>query len=161
MLSLSSKNRIITGVDYDPDKIEIAKHCAIKNDNIDFISADIIEMNFNPSDVFILNDVLHYMPEPIQYRIIEKCISSLNTNGMIIIRDADKSLRKRHRGTRLSEFFSTNFGFNKKRFKLEFVARTMIQKIADSYKLELEIIDQSKRTSNLIYILKKHQATCL
>ena len=154
MLSLTSKDRRITGVDYDPDKIEIAKHCAIKNDHIDFISADIIEMNFNPSDVFILNDVLHYMPEPIQHQIIEKCISSLNTNGMIIIRDADKSLRKRHRGTRLSEFFSTNFGFNKKRFRLEFVSRTMIQKIADSYKLELEIIDQSKRTSNLIYILR-------
>ena len=62
MLALTSKERSITGIDYDNGKIEIAKNCAIKNDRVRFISGDIIEMEFEESDVFILNDVLHYMP---------------------------------------------------------------------------------------------------
>ncbi|RLD86055.1 MAG: hypothetical protein DRJ02_09275 [Bacteroidetes bacterium] len=155
MLSLTEPGRRITAVDYDEDKIEIARNCAIKNERIQFMAGDINEMDFKPSDVFILNDVLHYMPEALQTETIEKCIARLNNGGMIIIRDADKSLQKRHLGTRITEFFSTNFGFNKTRFRLEFASRTLITGIAARHKLTLDIVDQTKRTSNLIYLLKK------
>lgn len=155
MLALTSKERSITGIDYDDGKIEIAKNCAIKNDRVRFISGDIIEMKYKESDVFILNDVLHYMPVSMQTATIEKCIKSLNTGGMIIIRDADKSLQKRHLGTVVTEIISTNLGFNKKQFNLEFVSRQMITDLAVLHQLKLEIIDQTKRTSNLIYILHK------
>ena len=155
MLSLTSTEREITAIDYDAEKIEIARHCAIANKNIRFLAGDIIEMDFNPSDVFILNDVLHYMPELLQIETIEKCIARLNEGGMILIRDADKSLQKRHFGTRITEFFSTNIGFNKTRFQLEFVSRNMIIGIAKKHKLILDIVDQTKRTSNLVYILKR------
>ena len=155
MLSLNSDKREITAVDYDADKIEIAKNCAISNERIRFVAGDINEIDFYPSDVFILNDVLHYMPETLQVQTIEKCIGQLNDGGMMIIRDADKSLCKRHLGTRMTEFFSTNFGFNKTKFRLEFVSRTMIIDIASRHKLTLDIVDQTKRTSNLIYLLKK------
>ena len=157
MLSLTFTGRKITAVDYDADKIEIARHCAIANERIRFIAGDIIETDFSPSDIFILNDVLHYMPEHLQVETIEKCIKKLNDDGMIIIRDADKSLQKRHMGTRITEFFSTRFGFNKTRFRLEFVSRAMILKMAGKHHLKLDIVDQSKRTSNLIYILQKSQ----
>ncbi len=155
MLALTSKERSITGIDYDDGKIEIAKNCAIKNDRVRFISGDIIEMKYKESDVFILNDVLHYMPVSMQTATIEKCIKSLNTGGMIIIRDADKSLHKRHLGTVVTEIISTNLGFNKKQFNLEFVSRQMITDLVVLHQLKLEIIDQTKRTSNLIYILHK------
>jgi hypothetical protein len=73
---------------------------------------------------------------------------------MILIRDADKSLQKRHIGTVISEFFSTNLGFNKKIFSLEFVSRELIQDLAIENRFNVEIVDPSKNTSNLIYILK-------
>ena len=159
MLSLTSPGRLITGIDYDSDKIKIAQNCAIKNDHITFTAGDIIELNFDKSDIFILNDVLHYMPVNMQIQTIEKCIKSLTDNGMIIIRDADTSLRKRHLGTIITELLSTNLGFNKKQFNLEFVSRDVIQDLADSHLLSLKIIDQSKRTSNLVYILRKNTAS--
>lgn len=155
MLSLTSNERLITGIDYDSNKIKIAQNCAIKNDQITFIAGDIIDLDFEESDVFILNDVLHYMPTDMQIKTIEKCIGNLTEKGMIIIRDADKSLKKRHMGTIFTEFLSTNLGFNKKQFKLEFVSHEVIQDVAISNHLDLEIIDQTKRTSNLVYILRK------
>ena len=154
MLSLTSKERQITGIDYDPNKIEIANNCAIKNDRVNFKTGDIIEMELDESDVFILSDVLHYMPVALQIKTLEKCIKRLNQGGMILIRDADKSLQKRHKGTVITEIISTNLGFNKKLFKLEFVSREMIQNFADSHDLSLEIIDHTHKTSNLIYILQ-------
>ena len=64
-------------------------------------------------------------------------------------------MEKRHLGTKVTEFLSTNIGFNKTEFDLEFVSSSMIEAIANKHKLKLEIIDNTKRTSNLIYILRK------
>ena len=154
MLNLVSINRQITGVDYDTNKISVATNCAIKNDNLNFITADITKFEPEYSDIFIINDVLHYMPEYLQIIIVESCIKKLNNNGQIIIRDADKDLKKRHKGTKITELLSTNIGFNKTQFKLEFVSHSMIESIANNNNLNLQIIDNTKRTSNLIYILR-------
>jgi len=153
-LNLVSGDRKITGIDYDEDKITVASNCAIKSENVNFLVADITKVRLVESDVFILLDVLHYLPEELQIEAIEKCIGKLNKGGLIIIRDADKSLEKRHKGTRLTEFFSTGLGFNKTQFKLEFVSRKIIEDLAAKHKLSLEIIDNTRHTSNLIYLLR-------
>lgn len=154
MLNMVSNDRHITGIDYDAEKISVALNCAIKNDNVNFITGDICETPLNYSDVFILNDVLHYLPMNLQIKVVESCIEKLNSNGQIIIRDADKDLESRHKGTKLTEFLSTNIGFNKTKFELEFVSSKVIESIANKHNLSLEVIDNTKRTSNLIYILK-------
>lgn len=155
MLSLVSEERIIQAYDYDDDKIEVARHCAINNDRLSFKTADITQLSLVASDIFIMNDVLHYLPRNSQIEMIEKCIAKTNNGGMVIIRDSDKSLRKRHLGTQFTEFISTNFGFNKTVNKLDFVSRQMIQAVAARLSVNLEIVDEGKVTSNLVYILKK------
>jgi 1-acyl-sn-glycerol-3-phosphate acyltransferase len=122
MLNLVSKERTILGYDYDEDKIATANNCAIKRKNVNFFLGDITNIDLQQSDVFILNDVLHYLPEKMQIDVISNCISNLNTNGMIIIRDADKDMKKRHLGTRITEILSTNIGFNKTKYKLDFIS---------------------------------------
>ncbi len=153
MLNLVSKDRDITGIDYDADKIGVANHCAIKSDNANFLTGDITKVDVDYSDVFIMNDVLHYLPEKSQIEVVESCIKKLNGNGLIIIRDANKDMVNRHLGTRITELFSTNLGFNKAEFKLEFVSKSMIETIARNHNFKLRIIDNTKRTSNLIYVL--------
>jgi uncharacterized protein len=155
MLSMISKDRIITGVDYDADKIATASNCAIKQDNVNFITADITKIDLEYSDVFIINDVLHYMPENHQIAIVESCLNKLNSGGKIIIRDADRDMGSRHLGTRITEMFSTKLGFNKTEFKMEFVSRSMVETIADNHNLNLRVIDNTWRTSNIIYILTR------
>lgn len=155
MLSLVSEGRTIKAFDYDEDKIEVARNCSINNERIDFQTADITRIELEQADVFILNDVLHYLPQNQQVNTVEKCIKIANPGGMIIIRDSDKDLKKRHFGTRLTEFFSTNFGFNKTGHKLEFVSRQMIEEIASQNSVSLEVIDDTTVTSNLVYILRK------
>ncbi len=153
-LNQVSEDRQITGIDYDENKIEVASNCAIKTERVNFKTADITQEELTASDIFILLDVLHYFPEKLQHKVIKNCIEKLNKNGLIIIRDGDKSLSKRHMGTRLTEFFSTRLGFNKTKFKLEFVSRLMIEEIASKHNLNLEIIDNTRRTSNLVYLLR-------
>lgn len=155
MLNLTSSERKITGVDYDEDKIRVANNCALKNPDIHFISKDITEYDFPEADVFVLNDVLHYLPAELQIDTVEKCIQKLHPDGMILIRDADIDLKNRHMGTRYTEFFSTNFGFNKTKHKLSFLSKRVIEELVEKHSLKMETIDKTLFTSNLIYVIRK------
>jgi uncharacterized protein len=100
--------------------------------------------------------MLHYLPSEKQFELIDNCTKKLKTRGMMIIRDGDSQQIKKHKGTLLSEFFSTRLGFNKANSKLSFFSSNFIRDIADKFKMSIEIIDEKKLTSNRIYILRKN-----
>ena len=61
MLSQLSEEREITGIDYDEDKIAVAQHGWLRTPRLQFVCANALEYPLPESDVFILNDMLHYM----------------------------------------------------------------------------------------------------
>ena len=155
MLFFLSEDRTIIGIDYDKEKINVANHCAAKTDRLQFIYTDIIHHVFANSDVFLLADVLHYLPTQEQNYVLQQCIENLNAGGSIIIRDGDRDLQKRHTGTRLTETFSTNLGFNKTRNRMQYISSTELEKWATEHGCSLKRIDNTLRTSNIIFVLKK------
>ena len=160
MLHLMANKRRFTGIDYDKDKIDTANNCALKNKKMSFIQADVSNYQPENSDAFILADVLHYMPPEKQSELIRKCANKLNPGGLMIIRDADTDMKKKHAGTRLSEFFSTRLGFNQtynERQKLYFRSKQNYMKVFSELELDVEILDKTKMTSNLVFILNKKQ----
>jgi 2-polyprenyl-3-methyl-5-hydroxy-6-metoxy-1,4-benzoquinol methylase len=154
MLAFTSEERTVIGTDYDEEKIAVAANCFSRNERISFFAADATECELPASDAFVMSDILHYLPAAQQEKLISKCISKLNPNGMILIRDADSSMSKRHWGTRYTEFISTNVGFNKTKNKLEFVPSTFIMDVVKKHGLNIQKIDNTKLTSNVIYVIK-------
>ncbi len=159
MLGYTSRKRTITGIDYDEDKITIAQNGYNNPPNVAFHYADALEYNFETQDAIILSDVLHYLTESNQELLLEKCIARLSNNGTLVIRDGIKELVKRHRGTRLTELFSTRLlGFNKtSRSGLHFISSQLIESVANRHQLSLSQIDTSKLTSNIIFVLKRNK----
>jgi 1-acyl-sn-glycerol-3-phosphate acyltransferase len=156
MLAFTSEQRIITGVDYDEDKIDTARHCFSKTDRINFVHANIMEFDLGNYDAIIMADILHYLQPDEQKKLIEKCIGKLNEGGVIIIREGDKDISQLHKRTRLSEFFSTKVvNFNKtKAGGLSFLSGNMIRAIANEKNMDYKEMADSKVTSNTIFILK-------
>ncbi len=156
MLRCTSKERIITGIDYDEEKIKLANNIAVNDEKLNFIVKDITVNNIPDAEVYILKDVLHYMPENLQIEIISKCMNQLSTDGLIIIRDADADLEKRTNVTKKTEIQSTKiFKFNKTKFELEYISGRKISDIAKSKGFICERFDNSKKTSNITYIIRK------
>lgn len=155
MLGFTGKEREITGIDYDEEKIAIASNCISKNIRTQFIQADVTEYAFEQADAFVINDVLHYLEPDQQKALITTCAKQLNKNGVMIIRDADADKKKRHFGTRCTEFFSTRLGFNKtKESGLHFVSAQLIRETLDAFdNLNYELIDDTKLTSNVTFII--------
>lgn len=157
MLSFTSSQRTVTGIDYDEEKIDTASHCFSKTDNINFVHSDVTGFSFEKYDAIILADMLHYLQQDEQRQVLEKCISNLNPGGKIIIRDGDADKKEKHSRTKLTEFFSTRvLGFNKtKDAGLCFLSGKMIRGIAAERNMRCEEIPDSKLTSNTIFILEK------
>jgi 1-acyl-sn-glycerol-3-phosphate acyltransferase len=155
MLHFTGRNRIITGIDHDAEKIDIANNCYSKNDHINFKQADIAAYEISPHDVFIINDVLHYLNPDEQISLLKKCIHNLNHHGIILIKDADIDNNSGHKVTWLTEFFSTNFGFNKMvHQQLFFTSGEGLRKIAVENNMDFSVILDPKYSSNTIYAIK-------
>lgn len=156
MLHWSSEDRIIKGVDYDEEKIETAQHNYKKTDKINFEHADITQYALDACDGIIISDVLHYLLPEQQKDLLERCHSALSAHGILIIRDGVKDLAERHKGTELSEKYSTQIvNFNKAQNELHFISKSFIEEWAANKGYTLEIIDKTKKTSNLIFVLRK------
>jgi predicted exporter/1-acyl-sn-glycerol-3-phosphate acyltransferase/2-polyprenyl-3-methyl-5-hydroxy-6-metoxy-1,4-benzoquinol methylase len=159
MLGFVSGERQILGIDYDEEKINLARNCISRGDHIRFEAGDANDFHFEPADVFIFGDMLHYLDPEHQEGLLDRCISLLHPGGRIIIRDADRDLNQRHRGTRYTEFFSTRSGFNKSdRHRLYFFSGSKVRELADRNGLKLEVIDNTHLTSNVMYVLQKPAA---
>jgi len=125
---------------------------------MEFLHRNILNTELPKSDAFILSDILHYMPKDMQEKLITKCIENLQPEGRIIIRDGDYELKRRHFVTRLSEFFSTRLGFNLTAYgkkHLYFPSKSEITDIFLRHGFRLQVIDQTRFTSNLVYIAER------
>ena len=156
MLSLLSEDREILGIDYDEDKIALAQHGWLRNEHLQFRHGNALEYPLPESDVFILNDMLHYMSYEHQRTLLLKCADRLRSQGMIIIRDGNSANTSKHRLTQFTELLSTRiFNFNRTAGELHFTTETQLRKIAVTCGMNVEIIPNDKYTSNTIYIFRK------
>lgn len=156
MLMMLSPERYITGIDYDADKIALANHNFSRNERIGFVCADVQKYDLPQSDVFVLNDVLHYVNYEAQEDLLARCAAKLLPGGMIVMRDGDAAKKKAHGVTRFTEFLSTRLiGFNKTENELYFPDRTRIMQIAERNNMRVEEKANDRYTSNTIYIFRK------
>lgn len=158
MLAMLSEERTVLGIDYDADKIAVANHNFFRNERIRFVCANVADYDLPESDVFVMNDMLHYMDYPSQERLLETCIGKLLPGGMLIIRDGDAGGTAKHRVTRFTELLSTRLlEFNKRENDLCFPTHEQFIRVAERFHLEIEQRANDRFTSNMIYILKKKE----
>jgi 1-acyl-sn-glycerol-3-phosphate acyltransferase len=153
-LSFLSSERHVTGVDYDEEKITVANTCYSKNERIRFFASDITEFPVAGYDVIIIADVLHYLQPEAQEVVLKNCFKGLAAGGKIIIREGNTDLKERHKGTRVTELFSVKLlKFNKSINELHFLSGEKLRQIATSHGFEVAVVDQTRFTSNVIFVL--------
>ncbi len=153
MLHFAAPGRQVLGYDYDEEKIAVASHCFSRNARIHFIKADINHIGPGRADAIILSDVLHYLQPAEQEGMVRKCMESIRPGGVLLIRDGDRDLQKRHEATRMTEFFSTRFfTFNKTAGQaLQFFSGETIRDLARRQHMDCRTLDPSSHTSNLSF----------
>lgn len=160
MLAMLSSEREILGIDYDEDKIAVAEHGWLRksctqtgNDRIRFVHANALDYELPQSDVFILNDMLHYLDANNQRKLLLRCASHLRAGGRMLVRDGNAKHTRLHRLTRLTEFLSTRvIGFNKTNSALHFTSEEQMRSLAAECGMQIETMQNDAYTSNTIYL---------
>ena len=155
-LSLQSPHRQITGLDHDQEKINIANAGKLSK-TLKFEQADITNYEFERTDVFLVNDVLHYLTYEEQDNLLKSLSIKVSEGGCILIKDADAD-NVRYARIAKQENFSTKSGFNKVgnvKSDLFFFTKFDLEKTANQLGLELEVLEQNKKNSNTYYILQR------
>ena len=158
-LALTSEYRTVIGYDYDKEKIAVAAKVTETLSNLHFDYLDITQGLEEKADAFVIADVLHYMPEDMQEQAVRTCYQNLNKGGVIIIRDANAEMEKKHQKTKITEFLSTKvFRFNKTQDEskqLYFITKERLLGFLKNEAVEVEILDNTKYLSNLVYLIRK------
>ncbi|TLV03567.1 trifunctional MMPL family transporter/lysophospholipid acyltransferase/class I SAM-dependent methyltransferase [Dyadobacter luticola] len=155
-LHYKNENRIIIGVDYDEEKIQIAQNSYNKTEHLEFVYQDIMTMDISRQDVIFLNDILHYLSREKQVTLLNRCAAALNPGGILFIRDGITDLREKHKNTQKTEALSTGlFSFNKKEEEFSFFSSQDIKNFAERQQLGVEMQEHSSNTSNVLFILRK------
>lgn len=155
-LSRVFKNSEIRGIDYDHLKIEIAESCTWYFPTTQFESNDLLSVEFKKTYQYIfLNDVLHYFSRTNQQILLQKLTTILEDGGKLIIRDGVNDSSSSHNKTLMSEFFSTNLGFNKKTDQFYFPTLEEYHEIAQQFNCNLEMVPQGNKLSNQLFIYQK------
>nr|WP_295923598.1 trifunctional MMPL family transporter/lysophospholipid acyltransferase/class I SAM-dependent methyltransferase [uncultured Dyadobacter sp.] len=155
-LHYKNPDRLITGIDYDEEKIAIAENSYHKTGNLRFLYDDIMAVDPGAQDVIFLNDVLHYLSREKQLILLDRCASALQPGGILFIRDGITDLTTKHRNTQKTEALSTGiFAFNRKTDEFHFFASQDIRDFAARNGLGYEMQEHSENTSNVLFILRK------
>lgn len=155
-LHYSNESRRITSIDYDEEKVNIAKHSVFKTDNLDFYQKKVEDIDLENFDACILYDVLHYISPEKRVDLFRTMSEKINPDGIIIIRDAISNFKESHKKTKLTEFFSTKvFNFNKSTNDLSFMSLEELDELSRTFNLTYELNKDSMTLSNLTIVFKK------
>jgi 1-acyl-sn-glycerol-3-phosphate acyltransferase len=155
-LHYKDEERVITGIDYDEEKIEIAENSYNKTGNLRFVFQDIMAADPGTQDVIFLNDVLHYLSKEKQRILLDRCAAALAPGGLLFIRDGITDLTTKHQNTQKTEALSTGlFAFNRKTDDFHFFSSQDIRDFAARHGFGFEMQEHSANTSNVLFVLRK------
>ncbi len=156
MLGTLAPERKILGIDYDSDKIELAKHSFLRNSRITFVHADMRDLVLPYADAFIFNDSLYYVGTEKQFSILSQALSCLNENGMILVWNGASSDSQKHAKIENTEKWSTKIiKFNKTTENLLFADSEKMKEFATANNLNLQIRKCVKESSETLYVFRK------
>jgi 1-acyl-sn-glycerol-3-phosphate acyltransferase len=145
--------RTFLGVDYDENKIRVARQTAPQHPRIKFEFQNILEFEYPSCDAILLLDVLHYWTPVKQQAILHKARRALRPDGRLILRDGAKADDGAHRHVHRWEKFATGFGLNQTCEGLHFQT---LNELVDALKragfTNWEIIREAGRDSNVLLV---------
>jgi 1-acyl-sn-glycerol-3-phosphate acyltransferase len=152
-LAQFTDGRSFLGLDYDENKIRVARRTAPDSQRIKFESADILHCDYPACDTILLLDVLHYWTPEKQQLILDKVRQALRPGGRLILRDAARAENAAHRRVNFWEKIATRLGHNQTVEGLHFQTRaeleTALQKAGFA---KFEIKPGSGRDSNVLLV---------
>jgi 2-polyprenyl-3-methyl-5-hydroxy-6-metoxy-1,4-benzoquinol methylase len=101
----------LLGIDTDGEKIELAREISEQSPGLEFVHGDATRDLGHFSGNVALLDVLHYLTDEEQRRLLDECAKRVAPGGAMVIRDCIRDGTLRYRLTWLEESFARTIGW--------------------------------------------------
>ena len=109
LLALKSE-RLVIGVELSERRITAALQSIKNRHNIEFHAADIARFDIPRCDAVLLLDVLYMLPDAVKRIIANRAYENLVDDGLLVVKDTNKSPRWKYAYTYLEECVKLNLG---------------------------------------------------
>jgi SAM-dependent methyltransferase len=160
-LACFTDRRTFLGVDYDQDKIRVARRTAPNHPRIQFENQDLLNWEYPACDTVLLLDVLHYWTPEKQQWILSQARRALRPGGRLVLREAARTESSEHRRVAFWERIATGLAHNKTEEGLHFQTLAEIEVALQRAGFsQWEIKREAGRNSNLLLIASLGQTQC-
>jgi len=154
-LACFTDGRTFLGVDYDEEKVRVAKRTAPEHPRIQFAVGDILEREYPACDTILLLDVLHYWAPAKQQLILNQARAALRPGGRLVLRDGVRAENAAHRRIYRWEQFATRMGMNRTQEGLHFQTQAELTAMLQCAGFaDLEIKHEAGRDSNAMLVAR-------
>jgi 2-polyprenyl-6-hydroxyphenyl methylase/3-demethylubiquinone-9 3-methyltransferase len=92
LLAMRSPERQVLGLDISAERVATSQDAGRGLANVAFRQGDVTLVEFGRPDSMVMNDLLHHIPHTHQIPLLAKCYEALPPEGVLIIKDVDKSV---------------------------------------------------------------------
>ncbi|MEI2724293.1 MAG: methyltransferase domain-containing protein [Verrucomicrobiota bacterium] len=154
-LACFTDGRTFLGVDYDEEKVRVAKRTAPEHPRIQFAVGDILEREYPACDTILLLDVLHYWAPAKQQLILNQARAALRPGGRLVLRDGVRAENAAHRRIYRWEQFATRMGMNRTQEGLHFQTQAELEAMLQRAGFAAwEIKPEAGRDSNVMLVAR-------
>lgn len=101
----------VTGLDWDAEKITIAREASAGLEGMEFAQGDVNTADLPPADTLLLIDILHYLTVPEQDALLVRAARA--ARGRVVVRDVDPDRGASSALTQGWEWVTTTLGYNR------------------------------------------------
>jgi len=156
VLALTSNQRKVMGIDFDRERIKLAKKTVAKDENLDFIWADIKKRQLEDCQGAVLFDVLHHIDFKFHQSLLTKIYDSLKPGGVLVMMESDDKPLWKYLVWRLWEVAAIGFSITRGE-SLSLRTKTELLAILKNIGFRVKIIpfDEKRLFSHLLYLCYK------
>ena len=151
-LAQFTDTRTFLGVDYDDDKIRVARRTAPQHPRIRFQTGDILDWEYPACDTILLLDVLHYWTPAKQQLILDRARRALRPGGRLILRDAARAENAGHEHVTFWEKIAVWIGHNRTVEGLHFQTQAQLEAALRQAGFAVEQPGGGGRGSNVLLV---------
>ena len=144
----------LRGIELSAGRVQVARRAL--GDSVQVDQRDLRDFDFPPCSVIVMLDVLFYLGEAEQGRVIEKAAGALEPGGLLLMREADAGAGFAFQATRWGEWIA---GALRGEFGQQLHYRSLVQWIAvlagRGFAVSAEPMGEGTPFANVLFVARK------
>lgn len=156
VLTLTGKKRKVVGIDFDKERIKLARKTVTKNENLVFRSEDLRKARLERCKGAVLFDVLHHLRYNFHQELLTKIYHVLEPGGILVMMESDNKPWWKYLVWRIWELVAIGFSITRGESLSPRNKKDLTKILEDvGFQVKAELYHKGRLFPHLLYVCRK------